>query len=300
MPICDEDMSKVFVRGIGVAEGTGDVIAEIVEKHQYPNPPSYNAHYYLPNHRGDTLLVLSGTGTEECRIRYDAFGNVKEQTGTFSPTYTFSTKEFLPDAKLYLYAYRVYDPIAGRWTQRDPIDYQDSVNLYQFCGNNPVNKVDPNGQVAILAVLGVAATGIIAGGAVSYGLAHLRVRLDPDYNSFGAYATTPFWYAGIFGDNFISRVTVKGNHYDDLSNVAKYIVDEHEKVHQKGHYEIEAHKKSYELADQILKDKKWNGKELSKNELAEVSGFKNISRSQLEHRMGKKKFKKWDKNRKKH
>ena len=32
-----------------------------------------------------------------------------------------------------------------RWTQRDPIDYQDSENLYQFCGNNPVNAWDPYG-----------------------------------------------------------------------------------------------------------------------------------------------------------
>ena len=44
-----------------------------------------------------------------------------------------------------MYAYRVYDPIAGRWTQRDPIDYQDSINLYQFCGNNPVNGIDEFG-----------------------------------------------------------------------------------------------------------------------------------------------------------
>jgi len=38
--------------------------------------------------------------------------------------------------------------IAGRWTQRDPIDYQDSINLYQFCGSNPVTKVDRDGQLA--------------------------------------------------------------------------------------------------------------------------------------------------------
>jgi len=33
----------------------------------------------------------------------------------------------------------------GRWLQRDSIDYQDSVNLYQFCGNNPVNGIDEFG-----------------------------------------------------------------------------------------------------------------------------------------------------------
>jgi RHS repeat-associated protein len=107
---------------------------------------SGNAHYYLPNHRGDTLLILDEDGDVERKIRYDAFGNVTEQTGTFTPRYTFSTKEYLSNAELYLYAYRVYDPIAGRWTQRDPIDYQDSINLYQFCGNNPVNATDADGR----------------------------------------------------------------------------------------------------------------------------------------------------------
>jgi len=101
----------------------------------------------LLNHRGDTLLVLAENGNIEKQIRYDAFGNEYDmyKYGSFSPRFTFSTKEYLSDAELYLYAYRVYDPIAGRWTQRDPIDYQDSINLYQFCGNNPVNDIDAFG-----------------------------------------------------------------------------------------------------------------------------------------------------------
>ncbi len=106
----------MFVRGIGIAEGTGDVLDVLAEIDS-----SGNAHYYLPNHRGDTLLILAKNGNIEKQIRYDAFGNVKSQSGSFSPRYTFSTKEYLSDAELYLYAYRVYDPIAGRWTQRDPI-----------------------------------------------------------------------------------------------------------------------------------------------------------------------------------
>ena len=131
------EFEKVFVRGIGIAEGTGDVIAEI---------DSYgNAHYYLPNHRGDTLMVLNNGGYVDTAIRYDAFGNETVKTAPFSPTYTFSTKEYLSDIESYLYAYRIYESPSGRWTQRDPIDYQDSVNLYQFCGNNPVNSVDALG-----------------------------------------------------------------------------------------------------------------------------------------------------------
>jgi len=49
----------------------------------------------------------------------------------------------------------VYDPVAGRWTQRDPINYQDSENLYQFCKNNPVNGFDEYGKSTFgLATLG--------------------------------------------------------------------------------------------------------------------------------------------------
>ena len=55
------------------------------------------------------------------------------------------SKQDISNQGLYYYSYRVYDSNAGRWTQRDPIDYQDSINLYQFCGNNPVNNIDALG-----------------------------------------------------------------------------------------------------------------------------------------------------------
>jgi len=51
-----------------------------------------------------------------------------------------------------LYDYRVYDPIAGRWTQRDPLDYQDSENLYQFCGNNTIIYIDEYGKSGTITI----------------------------------------------------------------------------------------------------------------------------------------------------
>jgi len=114
-------------------------------------------HYYLYNHRGDVLVVLNPDGAANSTFRYDAFGNYYQMTGPFAPRYTFSTKEYLSAAGLYLYQYRAYDPIAGRWTQRDPIDYQDSINLYQFCRNNPVSVLDEDGRVAqvVVVIVGV-------------------------------------------------------------------------------------------------------------------------------------------------
>ena len=160
-------IERFFVRGVGIADGTGDIIAEL-RREQYGY---WSQHYYVANHRGDTVLVYDINQLEEHYARYDAFGNVVEKTGSFTPRYTFSTKEYLSDAKLYLYAYRVYDPIAGRWTQRDPIDYQDSINLYCYCRNNPLNKTDIDGRepitlttLAIIAVVSVAGGALVGGG----------------------------------------------------------------------------------------------------------------------------------------
>jgi RHS repeat-associated protein len=50
-----------------------------------------------------------------------------------------------PFLKLYHVRHRVYDPMAGRWLQRDPIGMAGGWNLYQYCGGEPWGYVDPMG-----------------------------------------------------------------------------------------------------------------------------------------------------------
>ena len=52
-----------------------------------------------------------------------------------------------PFLKLYHVRHRVYDPMGGRWLQRDPIGMAGGWNLYQYCGGEPWGFVDPSGLI---------------------------------------------------------------------------------------------------------------------------------------------------------
>ena len=87
---------------------------------------------------------------------YYAFGERIEVSGqAFDQTnrYRYNGKEQLRfeginlDPGLTDYGARYYAPTFGRWTTPDPLaDKYYSVSPYAFCGNNPVNFVDPFGM----------------------------------------------------------------------------------------------------------------------------------------------------------
>lgn len=44
-----------------------------------------------------------------------------------------------------LLTHRYYDPTEGRFLTRDSIGYAGGMNLYGYCGGNPVGRLDPSG-----------------------------------------------------------------------------------------------------------------------------------------------------------
>jgi RHS repeat-associated protein len=76
---------------------------------------------------------------------YDAYGNMVSHTDQ-DAYFTFSTKHYDENAGLYHYGYRWYDPLSKRWTQPDPEGLNEGLDLYQFCGNDPINRVDAYGM----------------------------------------------------------------------------------------------------------------------------------------------------------
>ena len=49
---------------------------------------------------------------------------------------------WIPELRVYYYGHRYYNPAMGRWLSRDPIAEDGGLNLYGFCGNDPVNRYD--------------------------------------------------------------------------------------------------------------------------------------------------------------
>ena len=59
--------------------------------------------------------------------------------------FLFQGREYDYDTTLYYFRVRWYEPETGRWLSPDPIGISGGLNLYAFCGNDPVNFVDPWG-----------------------------------------------------------------------------------------------------------------------------------------------------------
>ncbi len=54
----------------------------------------------------------------------------------------------IPEVALYYYKARFYDPLLGRFLQTDPIGYKDNLNVYEYTGDDPSDRVDSSGKIS--------------------------------------------------------------------------------------------------------------------------------------------------------
>lgn len=79
----------------------------------------------------------------------------------------FAGLRWLPEVQLYLSPARLYDPRLGLFLSPDPFGASDSCNPYAYARHNPADYVDPDGELAFLAVLGIMAIGALAAGGLN-------------------------------------------------------------------------------------------------------------------------------------
>ncbi|MDE5974520.1 MAG: glycohydrolase toxin TNT-related protein, partial [Eubacterium sp.] len=90
--------------------------------------------------------------------RYDAYGNTTKSNNTLNNPYQYNAEYTDSSTGLQYLRARYYDSSQGRFTTKDTllgsIEKPITLNLYTYCGNNPLNYIDPSGHVKIGKSLG--------------------------------------------------------------------------------------------------------------------------------------------------
>jgi RHS repeat-associated protein len=117
-----------------------------------------NAVYYYHFDGLGSVVALSDVNNVPVeRYAYDVFGrptirdvnDVEIAESALANPYLFTGRAWDPETALYYYRARYYDYFTGRFLQTDPIGYVGGLNLHTYCGNNPLNRIDPMGLYTV-------------------------------------------------------------------------------------------------------------------------------------------------------
>ena len=181
-------------------------------------------YYYIRNLQGDVIGILDNSGTKVVSYTYDPWGEILSVTGTLATTIgqlnPIRYRGYYYDNETgYYYCHtRYYNPEICRWINPDsvsvmtltPTELTDK-NLFAYCDNNPITRVDQGGH--------------FWWDIVSFVVSVVDVICNP---------TDPWAWAGLAGDivDLIPGITncgetvrfVKGiNKADDVVDAAKVV-----------------------------------------------------------------------------
>ncbi|MDL2262896.1 RHS repeat-associated core domain-containing protein [Bacteroidales bacterium OttesenSCG-928-I21] len=108
-------------------------------------------YFYHSDHLGSTSFVSNAAGTPIQYLTYTPFGGViqnKKATGsTYDTEFKFSGKALDSETQYSYFGARYYNSDLGIWLSVDPLAHKyPSLTPYNYCANNPVMLVDPDGE----------------------------------------------------------------------------------------------------------------------------------------------------------
>ena len=101
--------------------------------------------FYTTDHLGSVRELVDDAGTVQAQYRYSTYGERTKETGNLDSDWGYAGLWHHTPSGLDLATYRLYDAANKRWISRDPLGEGVDYNLYRYCGNDPINFVDPMG-----------------------------------------------------------------------------------------------------------------------------------------------------------
>ena len=180
-----------------LAEKVGDKVFEYYYDAQGIIAFKYDGavYYFKKNLMGDIDRIYDANKNLVAEYKYDAWGNHRVYTGTGiditdNSSYNNSVAKLNPfryrgyyydtETGLYYLNSRYYDPAIGRFINADDISYIqpteiNGLNLFAYCGNNPVMYSDNEGNmpnwlkwlIGGIAFVGAAALTVLSGGSLT-------------------------------------------------------------------------------------------------------------------------------------
>ena len=148
-------------------------------------------YYYHRNPQGDVVSIHDTNGNKVVEYAYDAYGNctVVHSTNPGLSDYNpirYRGYYYDRETGLYYLNARYYNPEWRRFISSDEPSYLDpttvnGLNLYVYCGNDPVNYADPSGHFMLSTAVLI---GAIIGGVVGLGVGFGIVAYN-DYKDDG-------------------------------------------------------------------------------------------------------------------
>jgi RHS repeat-associated protein len=143
---------------------------------QHDGDISDDKYFYLHDRLGSVRLVIDDQGAVKNTYTYEPFGQMlaSECTENVSNPFKFTGQYFDSEIEEYYLRARQYNPHIARFTSRDPVKGSFKVPLtlrqYLYCINNPVNRIDPAGELSLtdISVTQAISSGIRGWQAFSY------------------------------------------------------------------------------------------------------------------------------------
>jgi RHS repeat-associated protein len=106
--------------------------------------------YYNMDQLGSVRELVDANGVVRADYRYSTYGERTKVGGDLDSNWGYAGLFHHGPSGLDLATHRTYDSKMGRWISRDPLGEGVDYNLYRYCGNSPINFIDPDGLDVVM------------------------------------------------------------------------------------------------------------------------------------------------------